>query len=158
MTHNSNAVHLGSISVIQQINHISCRRRKVPPQAPLCIPRVWVPTCCTPYHHATHWAQASQRIPRGWCSVWCRWRLQHWQGSFWQCQTRFDYCWLPSKLSSLQYQFSHFFHTSFQADSSFVSKLSLKFPGYCLIHWWCLFLFNTISWGLMVTFISNMIN
>lgn len=29
---------------------------------------------------------------------------------------------------------SHFFHTSFQADSSFFSKLSLKFPRYCLIH------------------------
>lgn len=44
----------------------------------------------------------------------------------------------PPRCLCPTWQFSHFFHTYFQANSSSVSKLSLKFPGYCsspLIPW-----------------------
>lgn len=154
MTHNSPAAHSGSIPVIQQINHVSRRRRKVLPQAPLQVPWVWVPTCCTPYCHASHWAQLHGASHGDDALFEVDGSCDAGRAASGSAKAGLTIAGCPSRCLPAPNNF----HTSFQADSSFLSKLSLKFPGYCLIHWWSLFPSNTISWGLMVTFIINMIS
>lgn len=49
-------------------------------------------------------------------------------------------------LSSLLKKYSYFFYISFQAES-FVSNVSLWFPGYCLIWLIVIIFFNMLSFG-----------
>lgn len=56
----------------------------------------------------------------------------------------FDGCCFLSKVSASCCEFSCFFYTSFKINLFFVSKVSLKFPSYCLILLMAVFLLNMI--------------
>ena len=88
--------------------------------------------------------QAAHSVRCRGCSHWLRQRCDAGGATSGNVKPGFDGCCFHSRVSASCYKFLCFFYTTFKINLFFISKVSLKFPDYCLILLIEIFLLNVI--------------